>query len=224
MIILSGAILVKAQNIPSSRPKVIFYNYDGKYIPPESLDSIYKSFGGIFSLSKQSYAPDSVVYHFKKPEGKLSDDYFLEKAKQKENLRSMLGQFAKDFSATEINGNKYTLSKLKGNVILINFWFTTCLPCIEEIPMLNNLAAKYKKSKVKFLALTFENKPTVMTFLDKRKINLPIFPNTKAIAENYSIILYPSTLVIDKTGKIILAINSSQNLEKEVGDAIDKLL
>lgn len=224
MIILWGAIFAKAQNIPAKSPKVIFYNYDGKYIAPESVDSIFKSYGGALSLSKQSYAPDSIVYHFKKPTGKILDAYFLEKAKQKENLGSIIGHFAKDFSAIDMNGKKYTLSKLKGNVILINFWFTTCPACIEEMPMLNNLVAKYKKSKVKFLAMTFENKPTVLSFLNKKKINLPIFPNTKTIAENYSIILYPTTLVIDKKGKIILAMNSNQNLEKEVTESIDKLL
>ena len=50
-----------------------------------------------------------------------------------------------DINLTTITGQKFQLKRMKGKVIVLNFWFTHCIPCIEELPALNKLVKAYKK-------------------------------------------------------------------------------
>jgi thiol-disulfide isomerase/thioredoxin len=47
---------------------------------------------------------------------------------------------------------------LEGKVIVINLWFTTCHPCIAELPALNKLVKEYKDKNVVFLGLSTDTK------------------------------------------------------------------
>jgi len=49
------------------------------------------------------------------------------------------GKPVTNFEFKDMNGNLYTLASLKGKVVVLNFWFSTCVPCIEEVPELNML-------------------------------------------------------------------------------------
>src|SRR5688572_27232831 len=48
-----------------------------------------------------------------------------------------------DFSLTSIDGKQFQLSELKGKVIMLNFWFIACAPCVAEMPLLNQLVEEY---------------------------------------------------------------------------------
>ena len=54
------------------------------------------------------------------------------------------GEPALDFIAKDLNGNIYKLSDFRGKVVVLNFWFTKCGPCVAEMPALNELVAFYK--------------------------------------------------------------------------------
>ena len=61
-----------------------------------------------------------------------------EQAKMVEKIKKgFLNHSLADFNFKDVNGNKLNKKDLKGKVIVINFWFTTCQPCIQEIPLLN---------------------------------------------------------------------------------------
>jgi peroxiredoxin len=55
----------------------------------------------------------------------------------------LLGVTAPNFEATTLDNKRIELSKLKGQVVVINFWFTRCQPCIEEMPGFNKLVESY---------------------------------------------------------------------------------
>src|SRR6185312_613814 len=55
-----------------------------------------------------------------------------------------IGSEAPDFTVADLNGKMYKLSDLKGKTVVLNFWFTTCAPCVTEMPELNRLIEKYK--------------------------------------------------------------------------------
>src|SRR6185437_10738112 len=84
---------------------------------------------------------DSLIYHFK---------LLLDPAPTDKNNQPIVGAPLPDFSFKDINGNAISLQKLKGKPIVINFWFTACVPCIEEMPALNELKDKFKNSDVVF--------------------------------------------------------------------------
>ena len=87
----------------------------------------------------------------------------LFKAKAKESIGKSFPAFTASFS-----GHTITKDSLKGKVILINFWFAACPPCVAELPALNKLYRELLPFKnFKFLSFTFEDTAT-LTLLKKK--------------------------------------------------------
>lgn len=63
-------------------------------------------------------------------------------------LQGLVGCKVPNFNVRTINGESVTLSELKGKVVVINFWFEACAPCIAEIPALNRLKEDYRTKDV----------------------------------------------------------------------------
>jgi len=68
----------------------------------------------------------------------------------RQSQQDQVGSDAPDFSAVDMNGNSYSLGILKGKVVVINFWFVECKPCVIEMPELNEIVEKYKSEEVVF--------------------------------------------------------------------------
>lgn len=73
------------------------------------------------------------------------------------NLINLTGQKAPDFVSVDMNGTEYNLENLRGKIVVINLWATWCVPCVEEMPMLNNMVNKFKGKDVVFLGATSED-------------------------------------------------------------------
>src|SRR4051794_18336148 len=61
-------------------------------------------------------------------------------------------------------------SRLKGKIVVVEFWATWCAPCIASIPHLNELAERFKDKEVVFISLTDEPRTTVEPFLKRKPI------------------------------------------------------
>ena len=71
-----------------------------------------------------------------------------------------------------LEGNNVSIKDFKGKYVVINWWATTCAPCIKEMPGLNSLVEKYKSnSEVVFLAIAYDEKEKVNYFLNKKEFN-----------------------------------------------------
>lgn len=116
--------------------------------------------------------------------------------------QSLEGQKAKDFKFKDISGTAYSLKALKGKVIVLNFWFVECKPCVMEIPELNELVEKYKQQDVVFLGLATNNEKKVLEFIASHAFNYALVANTQAYANAYHISGFPTHMVIDQNGKI----------------------
>lgn len=123
-------------------------------------------------------------------------------AQQDPNSGFKPGIEAPDFETKDINGNTIKLRDLKGKIVVINFWFTTCPPCIMEIKDLNKIANKYKKNGVVFLAVTFDNKDKITPFLKEHPFYYKIISDA-TIIRKYGINGFPTSILIDKEGKIM---------------------
>ena len=106
-----------------------------------------------------------------------------------------------NFKYKDIKGKTVNSASLKGRPIIINFWFTTCRPCIAEMPELNRLKEKYKTSDIVFLSMTYETKSKVLAFLKKRKFDFQIIPNAKDYCEKFTD-NYPINIFVDRNGMI----------------------
>ena len=117
------------------------------------------------------------------------------------NGSDLIGKKAPDFKMIDINGNTISSENTKGKVIVLNFWFTACKPCISEIPELNEVYEKYKKdTNMVFASITFDKQDKVNSFLKKFPIKYPVVSDAKEICDLFKIAGYPTNIVIDKNG------------------------
>jgi len=107
------------------------------------------------------------------------------------------------FDLENMDGQKVSLESLKGKVVLINFWFINCAPCRMEIPELNELKTEYAGKNVEFLAITFDSKNQVSEFLEETPFNFQILPNAQAIIQTYGVQGFPTSVVLNKEGKVV---------------------
>jgi len=120
-------------------------------------------------------------------------------------------------SLQTISGEKIETKNLQGKVIVINLWFTTCHPCIAELPALNKLVKEYKDKNVVFLGLATDTKEMLDSdFFPNYKFDFIIIPNASSIVEKIGHTGFPTTYIIDKKGTVIDAwIGGSTGKEAE---------
>lgn len=107
-----------------------------------------------------------------------------------------------DFTLTSLDGDEYTLSKLKGNVVIVDFWATWCPPCRREIPHFVELYNRYKDKGLIILGISSEEKATLEAFRDENKITYPLLLGSTEIFKRFGVSSIPHTLFIDKKGKV----------------------
>ncbi|HEY1009924.1 MAG: TlpA family protein disulfide reductase [Daejeonella sp.] len=97
------------------------------------------------------------------------------------------------------------LADQKGKVVFINFWATWCPPCIAEMPSINKLYAELRKHKeMMFVMVDVDNnRSKSQKFMDRRKFSLPVYTPTGPIPSSYMDGTLPTTLVLDKQGRVV---------------------
>jgi thiol-disulfide isomerase/thioredoxin len=103
---------------------------------------------------------------------------------------------------TPIAGTTITLSDFKGQVLFINLWSTTCVPCIEEMPGIEKLQSSLKDTRVQFLAVTMEPHSEVSGFLAKRKFAVPVYLSERQPPSQLSPAGFPTTYIVSGDGTI----------------------
>ena len=113
-----------------------------------------------------------------------------------------LGKQAAKFSVSDINGKTFSLDELKGKVVVLNFWFIECKPCVMEMPELNKLVEKFKDKEVVFIGFASNDKAKLQKFLSSNTFSYNIIPESKEVAENYDVRMFPTHIVIDRESLI----------------------
>ena len=111
---------------------------------------------------------------------------------------------APEFSLKTLTGEEMSLSKNKGKTLLIDFWATWCGPCRESIPHLVHLYKTYRGQGLEVVGLSMDkgDPKTVDHFVKSLDIPYPIAIAPEEIARAYGINGLPTTVLIDKEGKI----------------------
>ncbi len=126
------------------------------------------------------------------------------------------------FSLKTLSGKKITATKLRGKITVVNFWFTACMPCIEEMPELNKLITKY--DAVNFIAITYNNNAELKKFLKLHPFKFTHIPSAKDYIAQTGVSAYPTTMVVDENGIIKSVVTGRKtNIFDILSEEIDKL-
>jgi peroxiredoxin len=111
---------------------------------------------------------------------------------------------APDFVLKSASGKNVRLSELKGRVVMLNFWATWCGPCTEEIPHLNELHDSLDPYDFELLGINLDEDQSKALHLAKElNVNFPVlFDTDKSVSKSFDIKAMPSTIIIDRAGKI----------------------
>ena len=111
---------------------------------------------------------------------------------------------APDFTLKTLDGREITLSALRGEVILLDFWATWCSPCRESIPHLIRLYKTYQKKGVEVIGINMDKRDmeTVRQFAMSMEIPYPVVVSLEKVEKDYGVTSLPSAIIIDKRGRI----------------------
>jgi cytochrome c biogenesis protein CcmG/thiol:disulfide interchange protein DsbE len=123
-----------------------------------------------------------------------------------------VGQPAPDFELTLVDGSKVSLSQLRGDVVVLNFWATWCGPCRQELPLLDGYYAAQQKAGLRVFAVTTEDS---LPLYQLKKLfavmHIPAVRHLKGPYDDTGAV--PTNFVIDRDGVVRYAKAGSFDLD-----------
>jgi len=114
---------------------------------------------------------------------------------------------APEVTFTNLKGEKITSRSLRGKVVMVNFWATSCVTCIKEMPQMVETYNKYKDKGLEYVAVAMSYDPPnyVLNYVQTRNLPFNVALDTQGeLAKSFGDVkLTPTTFVIDKKGNII---------------------
>jgi peroxiredoxin len=108
---------------------------------------------------------------------------------------------------TTLTGEKISSQNLRGKVVMVNFWATSCTTCVHEMPKMVETYNKYKDKGLEFVAVAMSYDPPnyVLNFTETRKLPFKVALDVQDnLAKSFGDVkLTPTTFVIDKNGNVI---------------------
>jgi thiol-disulfide isomerase/thioredoxin len=110
-------------------------------------------------------------------------------------------------SLLDLSGKKQSLTKWKGNYIVVNFWATWCGPCRKEMPELDRIYKKFRSKGVVVVGVSIDDLETLKQFEPSTKVKYPILAGgmdsmNASLSLGNDRAVVPFTMVINKEGKI----------------------
>ncbi len=154
--------------------------------------------------------------------------------KTPEQLNQLLGNAKKEYqnawigksvsySFRDLKGTNSSFEELRGKIVVINFWFAGCKPCLKEMPELNRLVLEHNNKEVVFLAFTFDSEHVLNRFLAKREFSYKIIPSSEPFISEMNVEFYPTHMILDKNGTIrFVMTGAAENIYEILNAEINK--
>ena len=117
----------------------------------------------------------------------------------------LLGRAAPDFTLAQLDGPPLTLSKLRGQVVVINFWASWCAECHTEQPILNATWQQFRDSGVVVVGVNFQDTSVeAREYVRAAGVSYPVVEDTDSrTALAFGLRGVPETFIVDRSGRIV---------------------
>lgn len=166
---------------------------------------------------------DSLFEYVIKPGARQYDsiaDYYAQQQRLAEQ-HPTVGKTAPAFRASNLRGQIVDTRRLRGRVLVVDFWASWCKPCLEALPMIREVTGEFKPSEVSLLSInTGEPKAKVIQF--SRQQRLPadsLLDEQGKIADGYQADRIPQTTIIGRDGKVFRVLQGFSD-PKDAGDRL----
>ena len=114
------------------------------------------------------------------------------------------GKAAPDFALKSSTGENLRLSEYRGDVVMINFWATWCGPCRQEMPLLDELYARYERVGFNLLGVNIDDDSRrAMQMIEELGVDFPVlFDARKEVSKLYEVDAMPVTVLVDREGNV----------------------
>jgi peroxiredoxin len=171
----------------------------------EAMDAVAAALGAGIEESAptaRGYIELAKLVRYEHAKAPLSDPS-LDAADALLALRARVYQDSK-FSLVSLDGKNYSLDKLRGKVVLLNFWATWCPPCRKEMPDMEALYQRFQKKGLVVLAVSDEDRETVTGFLAKTNYTFPVLLDPgREVNKAYGIEGIPKSFIFDSKGTLV---------------------
>lgn len=114
-----------------------------------------------------------------------------------------------------LNGKELSLSHLRGQIVVVNFWASWCTPCRKELPVFEAWSRELPSNEVAFAAVSIDQeKRNAERFVERTGLTLPVYHDgVEGLARTLNLPYLPCTYVLDQSGNIVL-VSSGATEEK----------
>ena len=117
---------------------------------------------------------------------------------------AVAGNQAPDFTLTALNGMAWNLARIRGSVVLVNFWASWCEPCRQELPQLQQLYERHSDDGLVVLGVSDEDPSKARQYLEEHGISYPsLHDGTGSVMQSYQVGAIPTSLIIDRDGQLL---------------------
>jgi len=173
----------------------------GKYLPLRLSSDDSSDY---YQLYKIPDTADSEIVMAVKRYAEIDQEFF-----------GMEGKQLPAFEFTDLNGNVYNKESIKGKTLVLKCWFINCVPCVKEMPALNQMVKQYSnRNDLLFVSLALDSPDKLKAFLTKTKFDYAVVGDQEDyLARKLKINGYPTHLVVDGDGKILKVVSNHKELE-----------
>ncbi|WP_316783236.1 redoxin domain-containing protein [Pedobacter frigiditerrae] len=221
----------EANNPSGSSTELVYYVQTDSFLPVKMTASFKKPLGKVEQVQLFEYWLTNIVLNNKidpKRFEKSSMSYVLEKKyiEEIDNPESLLkiGSKAPAWQLKSIEGKPVNSTDFAGKIVIMDFWFKSCIPCVEQMMALQELHSKFKDDQVVIIGVNTLDDPIkdkLAAFLKNRNIKSLNVIGGKAIEKRFNVVAAPTLYVIGKDGKVLYGLEGySTSLVKDITDLI----
>jgi len=139
----------------------------------------------------------------------------------------LVGKQAPEINLKLLSGGEFKLDEKQGRIVIVDFWASWCGPCRRTLPQVHAVAGEFRERGVELITVNLEESPKqISEALEKMKLEMPVaLDTTGKVGGKYGITSIPSTVIVDRNGKIDrLFVGGSEEFDEELRKCLNELL